>query len=355
MIEYKLFNYLDKECEDSWKNFEKKSCFNFYQSFEYIKKTLTFSKNQTKIIFIYLDKELVAILPFEIRIFFGFKILQWVGNNKSDYCNPLISEKFNTYIDQSNFNYLWKEITSKIVSFDLVFLNNQPSKISNLDNPFVKFLINIKKTKIYRIELNENFNKYLISIKNKDKGHAYELHRVKLKYEKLKEHHKEVNFQIHEAFNNLSDLNLIFFNKKKQLDQKNKKHFLDDDFFCFYKNLIINNRKNFYLAKLMVNNELLSACLLIVHNETLYYYLPVILSDKYNKLKPGKILIYLIIKWAILKNIKYFDFGLGEESYKRHFSNSYTFVQKYVSHHKHGSGVIHFLLKIFFFLSFKIL
>lgn len=352
MIELKLFNCLDKECENNWKNFEKNSCFSFFQSFEYIKNLLAFSKNQIQIIFIYSDQELVAILPFEIKFFYSFKILQWIGNERSDYCGPLISCKFINHLDEYNFSLLWKEIKNKIDSFDLIFLNNQPSKILNLDNPFVKFLKNIKQTKIYRIDLSEDFEKYLISIKNKDKKHAYELHRVNLKYEQLKKNKQETILEVDEIINNLNNFNLIFSGKVRQLNLKKKKHLLDNIFFSLFKNLIINNSKDFYLAKFSINKELVCACLLIICNNTVYYYLPVTLINKFNKFKPGKILISAIIKWSISKKLEFFDFGIGEEDYKRHFCNTYTFVQKYLSYHSFKGRILYFAIKLMIFFGY---
>ena len=45
MIELKLFNYLDRECENKWKIFEKNAFYNYFQTFEYISNLTTFSKN----------------------------------------------------------------------------------------------------------------------------------------------------------------------------------------------------------------------------------------------------------------------------------------------------------------------
>ena len=47
-----------------------------------------------------------------------------------------------------------------------------------------------------------------------------------------------------------------------------------------------------------------------------------VLTKKFEKFKIGKILILDLIEWSIKKRIKVFDFGLGAEKYKKHFSNS---------------------------------
>ena len=149
MIELKLFNDLDV-CEEEWRTFESKSNFTFFQSFNYIKNLINIENSQIKIIFVYFDQELIAIYPLEIRKLFCIKILQWIGSNRSDYCNPIVSNKFIRIIDKNKFKSIWSQVLKKIKDFDIIFLNNQPSEIFESKNPFVKFLENIKQTKNYK-------------------------------------------------------------------------------------------------------------------------------------------------------------------------------------------------------------
>ena len=121
MIELKLFNDLDI-CERQWRTFELNSNFTFFQSFNYIKNLINIENNQIKVIFVYFDQELIAIYPLEIRKIFGIKILQWIGSNKSDYCNPIISNKFTRVIDKKKFKSIWNQVLKKIEDFDIIFL-----------------------------------------------------------------------------------------------------------------------------------------------------------------------------------------------------------------------------------------
>ena len=109
MIELKLFNNLDI-CEKQWKTFERNSNFTFFQSFNYIKNLTNIENNQLRVIFVYFNQELIAIYPLEIRKFFGIKILQWIGSNKSDYCNPIVSNKFIRIIDENKFKFIWNQV-----------------------------------------------------------------------------------------------------------------------------------------------------------------------------------------------------------------------------------------------------
>ena len=65
----------------------------------------------------------------------------------------------------------------------------------------------------------------------------------------------------------------------------------------------------------------MSRCFGFLYANTFYYYIPTVLPNSFNNYKPGKILIIQLIEWCIKNNIKKFDFGLGNEKYKKYFSN----------------------------------
>ena len=72
---------------------------------------------------------------------------------------------------------------------------------------------------------------------------------------------------------------------------------------------------------LKVNGELVGANLGLILKSRFYYYMPVLFSEKFNKYSPGKVLISYLIEWSINNKIDFFDFGLGDENYKKYWSN----------------------------------
>ena len=76
---------------------------------------------------------------------------------------------------------------------------------------------------------------------------------------------------------------------------------------------------------LKINDKVVSRCFGIIFKEVFYYHIPTIYLSEFDRFKPGKILIIEIIKWCINNNIKRFDFGLGNEKYKKYFSNKEIF------------------------------
>ena len=84
MYTYKIFETVTKECEEIFSNKDVKLNLNFFQNIEYIKEITKNNKSNLKIIVIYHDNLVLAILPFEIKKYFLVKVLQWIGTEYSD-------------------------------------------------------------------------------------------------------------------------------------------------------------------------------------------------------------------------------------------------------------------------------
>ena len=61
---------------------------------------------------------------------------------------------------------------------------------------------------------------------------------------------------------------------------------------------------------------------------------------------PGRLLLYHLIKWSFENKIKRFDLTLGEESYKKEWSNSKVFLYDFVEPNKLKSYPHFFYLKV---------
>ena len=153
MYKFKIFNSLTEECFRAWKNLQKDCFSNFFQDYGYIKEIIQKNNYSTKIIIIYLNNKVIAILPLEIKKILFVNMLQWIGADYSDYCNPILSKNFDTDYNKADFKKVWREILDDLKNeVDLVFFNNQLNLINNSINPFVDDL-KLQISKIYFIEL----------------------------------------------------------------------------------------------------------------------------------------------------------------------------------------------------------
>ena len=293
MLRFKIFEKFDSECYKNFETLKKNAEYNFFQSFNYLKNLSLKNKSKIKIVSIYDDNEIVAILPLEIKKYFFFNILQWIGSRRSDVCNPILIKNFDSYINHKNFVSIWENILNKIGKYDLIFLNNQISKVGNCFNPFTQYLNSKKISKIYQIILPENFQEYLDNQKNLDKKKYYEIHRIGIKLKKLEEK-LDVVFDIKKLPYESIEFKDIVKKKIDQLKNKKIKHNLDQNFIEIFEDLIKNKNENYYLASLKIENKIISSCFGILLNNKFYYYIPSMDTNAYDYYKPGKILVLKI-------------------------------------------------------------
>jgi CelD/BcsL family acetyltransferase involved in cellulose biosynthesis len=261
--------------------FEKTSFHNFFQTIDYIKEVIKKNDSQIKIVILYKNNLIISILPLEIKKYFFFKVLQWIGTGKSDLCNPIISNYFGSDIDEKKFIKTWDNILNKLGGFDLIFFNNQPAKIEEISNPFVDFLKTNIFSKVYQIELSNSFNEYKENIKKKDKKHFYELHRTLIKESNLKEKFKVI-FLPKDLNNDEIKFKDIIQNKLIQLENKNIKHNLNKEITNIYENLIKKKADRFFLINLEVEKETVAICFGIIYKNIFYYYMPMLISNNFN-------------------------------------------------------------------------
>ncbi len=351
MYNYKIFQSVTKECEKILNDEEKKLSSNFFQNLDYIKEIIKIKNHNYKIVVIYDNKTVLAILPFEIKRYFFIKVLQWIGTEFSDYCNPILSKNLKLNLNKKYFLDAWNAIINELKDeLDIVFLNNQLSIINDQVNPFVKFFETSNFSTVYNISMEGDFNDYKNNIKIINKKYAYEIHRTLIKYEKLKNLSKNLKIDIQESDKIPLDFKKIINEKKNQLDKKNINNKLGGNFERIFENLIETKNIKFCLISLVVESKVLSRCFGIIYQNTFYYYIPTVLPNPFENFKPGKILILQIIQWCIKNNITKFDFGLGGEKYKKYFSNKEISLHRYIKSYNFKGFLayswISFVLKI---------
>lgn len=345
-LRFKIFNNINEDLENLWQEFENNNIHHFFQKIQYIKYQMNKKNNQYFFVIIYFKEKIIAILPLEIENKFSIRILQWIGTSESDYCGAIFQNFENIGIDKKIFLNLWKKILDNIKTYDLILLNKQCSRIGEIINPFAQHLNSIKISKIFLIKLPEEENDYFQNIENKKFINEY--HRTEKKLFK----DNTVEFKHYEILDNKIKPSDIIKKKSEILHEQKIKNFLNKDMMDFFDNFQKKYPNLLKVSVIEINREIIAANLGIIYNHRFYYFMPVLFSNKYNKFSPGKVLIKFLIKWNISKKIKIFDFGLGDENYKKYWSN-YTGNLLIHLDFKSIKGFISYLL-IRFYLFFKV-
>ena len=325
----KLFSQIDENVKKIWSNIESNSdhtCFNslvwvenYISSYE---KLRNFSKLRLFIIFF--KNEPVCIFPFEIIRKFKINLLQWACDLKSDFNAPV--KKRNFSFEKETFKEIWNEILRMMPEVDIVYLKKQINFFDTNDNPFINFLKNSKEGTIQQILLPNKWKEY--TSKTLKKKFYNDLLRTK----RLIKNNGKVEFII--AKNSEEKKNFLdtLIQQKKAGLKKNNINFLGDKDINFYKNFEKYENKQYItqVSAIKLNGKFVAMHWGIVAKNYFYYLLPSMQEEGVKKFAPGKLLLSLLIRWSISKKLKFFDFGLGEESYKKNWSNKTVNIYNHI-------------------------
>ena len=162
-MEIKIYNEFNDEIKSYWKDLESIAESTPFQSYLWLESWQTIIgapiyKNQVVIICVFLENKLEAILPLCIRKEGFVRVLEWLGGPNTDYMMPLI--KRDSILFQSKFLSSWEDIKSRLPSYDILNLTNQPVKIGLNLNPFVQYLDSNFTMNSYQSFLNSEWQEY---------------------------------------------------------------------------------------------------------------------------------------------------------------------------------------------------
>ena len=310
-----MYEEFNDELEKLWINFQKESLNYYFQTFKWQRDWFVqMKKYKKKSISMYVvvvkdENNILFILPFCIYKVFFFKILSWSGFPFSDYNAPLINKKYK--INKNEFNLVWDLINKNNKSkYNCISLNNQPEMINDKINPFFFYLKNYQ-TEFYS---GINLQDYL-----EEKGKDY----LDIKYQ-IKRLNKIGNLQFRFAKDRDEKKRVLKFliqNKIFQYKRTNAWNLFEIN---AYKKFFIkcNLRLNINLSYLTLDKKILAAHSGYIYNQRYYYLFPAY-DINLKKYSPGKILLYFLIQDCKKKNLKYFDFTIGSEGYKKKWSNNF--------------------------------
>ena len=315
-LNIKIYKDLNNELEDQWVNFEKISDNYYFQTFDwqkywfkqmnkYQKSTIT-----NHIVVVKNDQSILFIMPMYISKFLFFKTLCWSGFPFSDYNAPLIKKNLN--INREDFLMIWKLILQKSNKlFNSIDLNSQPQKINQTSNPFFQYLNTMNTESYFGILLNSPS-----SIKGS------QISDLKYQSNRL---NKKGNLIFNVVKNNKERKKILKFILKNKIAQYKKTKgwnlFNIKSYKFFFIECHLKLYSNLYLAYLSLDKKIIAAHSGYIYDKNCYYLFPTY-DSTFSKYSPGKILLNYLIEDSRIKKLNYFDFTIGDEDYKKKWSNN---------------------------------
>ena len=259
------------------------------------------------------DDKPKIIIPLVTRKFLYLKLVEIAGGKVSDYLSPIFNKRYN--FSQNDLNFISQEILKYFHDYDLVFFRKQ-KKYSNSSNPLLfldKPILSLHKC--YNIRFDKfSKNKKIKKIFNDNRRQIKKLANL-----------GEVKFiNANESDEKTKILETMIEQKEERYKQTNVWNMFGLDYYKnFYYDLIKSdfNFLKLHISAIKVGNDLISTHFGFVNNKIFYYLMPSFNNKKFKYYSGGNILLENLINYTQSKNIDVFDFTIGNENYKKKWTN----------------------------------
>jgi len=318
-----IFTEFNKDLKNIWLNFEKNAVMTPFQSFSWLslwQKTVgePLLSINPQIVHLQENGQSFAILPFAIRKTFGIHILEWMGGHNTDYMGPLIHPEFLDYIENLE---IWKTIDLELVKYDVIHFQKQSDWILQFFERIGFSQKNGLLIPSFKTSLPSSWNEYFDNIKKRLRTDSKRQYR---RLEKL----GDLRFIYAENSEEKSKIiRLMIAQKSRQYRETKIWNMLSvEEYQYFYKGLADLFTENFkvHCSALQVDNVIVATHVGIFNDSTFYYLMPANERDNWKKYSPGRLLLLELLKWSIENKLKFFDFTIGDESYKNDWCNINT-------------------------------
>ncbi|CAN5242085.1 GNAT family N-acetyltransferase [soil metagenome] len=249
--------------------------------------------------------------------------LTWLASPVCDYNGPLLARKFWSCVGSDGFPALWRTIVRRLrasgLRFDFIDLSKMPEAVGGQPNPFLKLPVRVNPSNAYVATLGDSWEAWYSA---KRSGPTRKKERKQLK--QLGEH-GAVKFVdvagtelLRETMATLIAQKLHAFARmgvRNQLDQA--------AYHAFYLDLANDpaTRDIEHISRLDVGDVPAATGLGLRYGGTYYLVLSSYQDGELARLGPGRAHLNELLRHAIGQGFQRFDFTIGDEPYKRDYSD----------------------------------
>ncbi len=255
---------------------------------------------------------LSVVLPLCLRNEMGVRRLEWLGQTVSDYNGPIAAPEALALISNNDVLPVWKMASDFVGGADVIFARKQYVRIGGAHNPFARIAASNEADRAHEIDLSAMSDlSGLVSRKSR--------RRLREKHNALA---KRGSMEIRQARSNAeiaSAITKLIAHKSRQLQASGQSNPFDDHMF---REFLIKTTSDLTLQAhcLTLNAEPIAITLLLAHGKTQLLY-QTAYDNAFSQHSPGRILTFALIEQALREGYTVFDFGFGDEEYKRPLSN----------------------------------
>ena len=155
-------NFADAEI--SWRAFEAEATGFGFQTFDWLNawyvQVGSAENIEPAIVMVSLDGVPVMHCAFGVERRLGMRCLVWLGGRFADYRAPMLAADFAERVTDEQFTAMWERLQRDVPAHDFISLENQPSHIGTVANPFAALDSELAADEAYVVELPSTYEEF---------------------------------------------------------------------------------------------------------------------------------------------------------------------------------------------------
>ncbi len=268
---------------------------------------------------------LLFVLPFALRPTGVARTLEWLGSDLCDYNGPLLAPRFAERVDRARFLTLWAAIADCLqgdprLRYDMVSLTKMPEKIGTQPNPLLALGVTVNPSGAYLTQLAGTWDAFYSA-----KRSSSTRRRDRTKRKRLADI-GEVRLISPQGVNEIvATLDLLMQQKARAFARMGVANlFANPGYPAFYRALASDpeSRVLAHVSQLEVGATAAAINLGLMHRGRYYHLLASYDEGEVSRFGPGMAHLHDLMRYAIEQGCTVFDFTIGDEPYKRDWSDT---------------------------------
>jgi CelD/BcsL family acetyltransferase involved in cellulose biosynthesis len=326
-IEIAIYHQLDV-IEPEWRRFEQDADCTAFQAFDWLATWCRYvgpfeGVQPVVVVGRRADGATLFILPLAVTSG-AVRRLTWLGSDLCDYNGPLLAKEFSSQVPPEQFLALWQDIGRRLTSdprtrYDLVTFTKLPECVGAQANPFLALATDLNPSNAYVTDL---FGTWETFYGEKRSSATRRRDRTKLK--KLGEY-GDVRFVTPQDQDEIArTVGMLMEQKSRSFARMGVANIFSRPGWSGFYAAIAGDptaRNLVHVSRLDIGAAWSAINLGLVFRDTYYHVLASHDDGEASRLGPGVAHLRELLRYSIEHGLKHFDFTIGDERYKREWSD----------------------------------
>ncbi len=323
----------------AWRSFERHADHTVFQSFDWLanwQRHIGGARGTVPAIVVgrAADDEILFILQLAIETSGPVRRLTWLGSQLCDYNAPLLADHFSARVSAERFLLAWRDVVRLLRAdprfrFDLIDLEKMPESVGEQRNPFIDLGVRAHPSGAYVAELARDWEEFYAA-----KRSASTRKRERRQLRQLADHGRVCFVDVEDREEATRTLTTLFEQKSRVFARMG----VDDPFLRpghreFFLAVASDPamRELIHVSRLDVGAQIVAASVGLKYRSCYYLILSSYDGGELARLGPGRAHLQELIRHAIEQGFARFDFTVGDEPYKRDWSDTELALYDYLT------------------------